>query len=1130
MPTYGEVTSTAGPYLPLADPASWHLPGASGRFDREFRLLREDTTGQIRDACQQVLRAVRGSFLDADRHYRPSTNFNFCNDAKIQLVTMSKEHGIEFTVGCKQPSSTSNMTDEERQAWWEQCKRFRPGTVVCIFDTAGFILHFVVSESTLRGPSDTPDAFATSRKKFSLTGDADWFFINLNLVDSSELRTALQLYRETKPTWWLLDFPEVTLASFKHTLDALQRNCQSPHRLISLLNTDAPHTPPGPEVERPTYSRTPGFTFKLDCLMQHEQTFEFDPRRTCTAAEVASFADLEPYQARALLKSLSREVAMINGRPRTGKSYVTRKIIKAMVHNRDQADLGPTVCIFHDDNDLDCMVDQLLDDGIEQIVRVGGLSDEGRLQSLNLPSIHCVGMCSQEVRAEEQMAMFQDKLVSDIDRMLLRLSKIEPPRHSFEMLRRALLQDYQDNIINDLTRKYEEYEEIRSELPRFHDDARRQALQEAQVVAVTIGELARSPELLQTIHAKVLVCDDAGKFLEAETLTAILPSTEHVILIGDCTQRQLRFQNVEQISPEGRFDKLDYSLFHRLALDPYCHLPLFSPSSLNAVPACGRSHPDCVHTCQRTHGDSECGPCHQPCDVCCPHSGCTMPCTAPCNWVPCPRRCSLLLDCGHQCPSLCGEVCPDSKYCQLCGVEDILFTVVDGLGMKDYRDVDLDQDPCIFPHCGHFQTRSFMDQQLGIQEFYNLDEDGAPTSIKALQTPFSIQKIPCCIQCRGPLCGISRYGRITRLASLNKSYKELIIWSDGTLSELNERLARGVQDLSWSVDYGCIPTPSDDLDLPIKLNGNMQSQILVLRDFVKGNRYADLAVLYENIQRFSRKLKAEVEVFRKAAGLTGRADENNNTSGHLASSVDLQWPSPQLSGDLVTMNLSVRCNIAILSDFLELWKAKFTNEIHPRPTIEVDMTFNLRDSRRLSRRAVHDLSVAAQGYVYYAWFNGFARAMGVWASTRRQDLVSAVPGNFDTWMAESRISDNHFKSEGLKALNEAEALILGRLVSGQLRDEISATDGFIRRGCPVGVAENGLDTADARVLICTGPWHVCGNGHSFMDFRVESTFLGQPRCPECGLIVADNGHESEEGATPDVDAGLPSQGETLVDI
>lgn len=32
------------------------------------------------------------------------------------------------------------------------------------------------------------------------------------------------------------------------------------------------------------------------------------------------------------------------------------------------------------------------------------------------------------------------------------------------------------------------------------------------------------------------------------------------------------------------------------------------------------------------------------------------------------------------------------------------------------------------------------------------------------------------------------------------------------------------------------------------------------------------------------------------------------------------------------------------------------------------------------------------------------------------------------------------------------------------------------------------------------------------------------------LIVADRGYNSEEGAIPDVDEGLPSQGEMLEDI
>lgn len=39
-------------YLPSSDPTKQHLPGLAGLLDRQFRLLREDTVGQFRDAVQ----------------------------------------------------------------------------------------------------------------------------------------------------------------------------------------------------------------------------------------------------------------------------------------------------------------------------------------------------------------------------------------------------------------------------------------------------------------------------------------------------------------------------------------------------------------------------------------------------------------------------------------------------------------------------------------------------------------------------------------------------------------------------------------------------------------------------------------------------------------------------------------------------------------------------------------------------------------------------------------------------------------------------------------------------------------------------------------------------------------------
>lgn len=1504
------------------------------------------------------------------------------------------------------------MTDEQRKTWWEECKRFRPGTVVCVFDQAGVILHFVVSDSTLRGPKDAPVDFLMDSHKFNLSSGNEWSYVNLKLAESSKLGNALRWYRDTEPPRYLLDFPDLTLACFKDTLEALQRQCQSPHHLINLLNPlDRP------AVERPAYARAPGFEFNLDCLMQYGRRLQFSPGCGLTTDEVSSFGDLGWDQVKALLESLSNEVALVCGRPGTGKTYLARKILKVLVHNREPADLGPIVCIFHNDAALDRMVHRLLADGIERIVRMGGLSDSERLQGLNLPLTHYEGMSRQERRAEKQTTKFHDKLKSDIEVELLQLSDIDSPWQLEKFLswfdpeshkeifgpHRGDFSEYQpntadavqewlldggsvdatlpserksqhqewlnamrDRIILELTRSYEEFEAIRSELPQFHDNGRRQILQDAQIVAVTTTELAKHPELLHPIQAKVIVCDDAGEFLESQILTAILPSTEHIILIGDHNQLRpkVQTQKLQHTHPEGALNPLDVSLFERLldlayplsilplqrrmrpsiawlnrlvrdtafgnddlvmtfpevagmerplfwlnhrhtassagstedeefSLDEFeiemvitilnhlvrqgtyskhdiavitpsmsqlrqllrrietedyftarvddfdleglweiipkkhagsggyndsvslmsvkfttlgsfrgqeakvviiplgrctsqralqsmrasnridvlmsraqhgcymvgdsdtykedpvwrriietleaggnlgdslelrcprhpseiirvsgpgefnlaspdggcsqpcggeldcghdchrsCHsnmmhkvtqcgepCPRRKPRCGHACPLtcgesceescskvmdeadlrltcghiiqsprcwqvqdpagiaceaevdykvpccdhevtvpcykinpndpsfrcpakcgaalpcghvcqrkchecnsrygdtfceaahdlcdqpCGKRQPDCAHSCQRTcHGDS-CGPCRQECDVrcshgkcdklchepclpcvedncasSCPHSKCTMPCAAPCNWVPCSRRCTKLLDCGHQCPSLCGEACPDSLYCQICGTEDALFTMV-GLDLKDYRDVDLDEDPRTFPHCGHFQTRSSMDQQLGIQDLYNLTEGGGvPCGIKGVLSPFSIHKVPCCRQCRGSLCDISRYGRIIRRPMLDQSLKELLILSNGKFSELAGHLDQHVSSLTSDTDYRLTQTISGHQNLSIELNGNMQSQIHILRDFVGEGRYADLANLYRHIQTFSKELGAKEEVFQKVADLIRNANENTEAAVHSTGAIDQHEPYLQTGGDLLAMDLSLRCNIAVLADFLKLWKREITAGTFPRLTLKLDMMSNFRGSRKLIKRAreTNRPLVAAQGRIYYSWFCGFVRALGVEALTQRRELVFSLPRHSVTARTQSRATDRQLRDMGLRHITKASDILAScHLNSEHLKNEIAAARRLIESGRLDEGARTDWFTPVTWTLGNTWSWYACDNGHPFPDLRANFMFLGQLRCMECGLIVAARGRRSEEGATPDGDAGLPSQRERLVDI
>ena len=83
---------------------------------------------------------------------------------------------------------------------------------------------------------------------------------------------------------------------------------------------------------------------------------------------------------------------------------------------------------------------------------------------------------------------------------------------------------------------------------------------------MTTSGLAKNLPLLRKLNSKVLVCEEAGEVLEAHLLTALLPSLEHLILIGDHQQLPPRIQSYDlsRESSTGKRYALDVSLFERL--------------------------------------------------------------------------------------------------------------------------------------------------------------------------------------------------------------------------------------------------------------------------------------------------------------------------------------------------------------------------------------------------------------------------------------------------------------------------------------------------------------------------------------------------------------------------------------
>ena len=155
-----------------------------------------------------------------------------------------------------------------------------------------------------------------------------------------------------------------------------------------------------------------------------------------------------------------------------------------------------------------------------------------------------------------------------------------------------------------------------------------------------------------------------------------------------------------------------------------------------------------------------------------------MPCSVPCDILPCSERCGKTLPCGHQCPALRSEACPRVKFCQTCCTDEIRNLQADYITLESYGEVDLDADPIIVPSCGHVITVSSLDGFMDMAKYYTLGEGSKVTGVFNASIAFSAEKdMTTCPSCRASLRNIQRYSRIIRRAALDESSKRFIVRS-----------------------------------------------------------------------------------------------------------------------------------------------------------------------------------------------------------------------------------------------------------------------------------------------------------------------------------------------------------------
>ncbi|KAF2713860.1 P-loop containing nucleoside triphosphate hydrolase protein [Pleomassaria siparia CBS 279.74] len=519
---------------------------------------------------------------------------------------------------------------------------------------------------------------------------------------------------------------------------------------------------------------------------------------------------------------------------------------------------------------------------------------------------------------------------------------------------------------------------------------------------------------------------------------------------------------------------------------------------------CDRPYSNCSHKCSvRCHPDHPCGICRRPCEVACshsrcdllcgepcvpcskkdcssscPHGKCSMPCAAPCDKLPCSQRCPKILPCGHQCPSLCGENCPDKRYCQACGSDSMKSMIVDPVKKTPFSEANLDKDPLVVPRCGHANLMSFMDSKLNLSSVYELHPDGTVQGLKAV-IPFSLgtsEEQSGCPKCAGTLRGLNRYGRLVRHLLLDESVKRFVKSAGSAFGSLTEQFYGAQKQLETLQAMPTDINPSSELVLQDGRDAQFQAISAITSGWA---RYEDLKKARRNIANYTAKVHQEETPFAHLWKLVEAARRKSGDT----EAMKLQSSVCQVSIHVMTMALLIRCDVSLLADVLNEF-AKFRKD----PLgfkIQTDLAKNRNDCLWLmiEARKAKDYERAAEAHIFYARYCAMERSFATSPSLAKN---LKTDGESHT-VAAHKLCELH--GGKLKSLADEIKSVERMLTNGSFKQDIASKD---RLSLVAAMAE------DFR-RIGHGKWFTCDNDHPFTVVDDKSMELA--RCPQCDASV-----------------------------
>ena len=373
-----------------------------------------------------------------------------------------------------------------------------------------------------------------------------------------------------------------------------------------------------------------------------------------------------------------------------------------------------------------------------------------------------------------------------------------------------------------------------------------------------------------------------------------------------------------------------------------------------------------------------------------------------------------------------------------------------------------------------------------MQKYYESDANGIINSIKSTLEPFSMDEIKTCSFCRGSLRDLTRYGRIIRRAMIDETMKKFISWSSKHYVELAEKLVEETAKLA---------TNKPDI---IKMQRVLDVQTLCIdgvpdkqiSKFKRIHRYTSMLKLRNSLCNYLNAVKKEEQPFTKIFNFVENARRRHGMQGTLTFDSSVV----QTKGEFEAITLRMRCDIAVLTDFLSAFAAA------PAGTAKIDIKINLVESRNECLRLLKKAEEAkrpiqqVESLLFFALYSSlqipFSDASIV-PTLRNEadnclsvakDLCTQYPGSTAELIPEVEKAETSLREQTYYAVVSQE----------EVRSVLSAI-------------KNAKEFSGS-----TGHWYTCVNGHPFNIGNCGGANQ-QSVCPECGAQIGGRNHQMVEG-------------------